>query len=83
MLFESYSQMGFGTYIYVDYIRGVNMLDMLFDVCILFVAMGVIGMLFGLVGVLFSYADAHVPAFHRLVSNMIGEDDDEWEEREV
>lgn len=57
------------------------MLDMLFDVCVLFVAIGVMGILFGVGEVCFDYADAHIPAFHRLVVNMIGEDD-EWEESE-
>lgn len=59
------------------------MLDMLFDVCVLFVAMGAMGILFGVGEVCFNYADAHIPAFHRWVVNMIGEDDDEWEESEV
>lgn len=56
-------------------------MDMLFDVCVLFVAMGVMGILFGVGEVCFDYADAHIPAFHRWVVNMIGEDD-EWEESE-
>ena len=40
------------------------------------------GNIFGIGEVCFNYADAHIPAFHRWVVNMIGEDD-EWEESEV